>query len=209
MPVRAVSVLTEAEQRQLLYGWNDDVREAPPVTLPGLFEATVAGTPDAVAVACGDAVLTYRELLCNTIATADGFGIGTDDRIYDFRSHNWCSAQVLSALAPLYRGATLILGRKFSRSRYFEHIKEHRATIAAGNPTTVNMLLNGNETRHGTDMPSLRFVTSSSAPLLVEEWQRFEERFGVSVEVVDARHPDEPWTMTRSRVHSASDSCAR
>ncbi len=32
------------------------------------------------------------------------------DRIYDFRSFNWCSAQTLSAVPPLCRGATLILG---------------------------------------------------------------------------------------------------
>jgi len=125
------------------------------------------------------AVLTFRELLCNAVATANRFGIGENDRIYDFRSYNWCSAQVLSALAPLYRGATLILGRKFSRSRYFEHIKEYRATIAAGNPTTVNMLLNGDEKTCAADVPMLRFVTSSSAPLLLEEWQRFEQRFGI------------------------------
>jgi long-chain acyl-CoA synthetase len=127
------------------------------------------------------AVLTFRELLCNAVATADAFGISGGDRIYDFRSYNWCSAQVLSALAPLARGATLILGRKFSRSRYFEHIKEYRATIAAGNPTTVNMLLNGDLKIHAVDMPMLRFVTSSSAPLLLEEWQRFEQRFGIRI----------------------------
>jgi phosphoadenosine phosphosulfate reductase len=28
-------------------------------------------------------------------------------------------------------------------------------------------------------------------------WKSFEERFGVSVEVIDARSPDEPWTLTR------------
>jgi acyl-coenzyme A synthetase/AMP-(fatty) acid ligase len=127
------------------------------------------------------AVLTFRELLCNAIATADAFGIRGDDRIYDFRSYNWCSAQVLSALAPLYRGATLILGRKFSRSRYFEHVKEYRATVATGNPTTVNLLLNSDEKTCASDLPWLRFVTSSSAPLLVEEWQRFEERFGIRI----------------------------
>jgi acyl-CoA synthetase (AMP-forming)/AMP-acid ligase II len=127
------------------------------------------------------AVLTFRELLCNAIATADAFGIRSDDRIYDFRSYNWCSAQVLSALAPLYRGATLILGRKFSRSRYFEHVKQYRATIATGNPTTVNMLLNSDEKTCAADVPWLRFVTSSSAPLLAEEWQRFEERFGIRI----------------------------
>jgi phosphoadenosine phosphosulfate reductase len=31
----------------------------------------------------------------------------------------------------------------------------------------------------------------------LETWKRFEERFGISIEVIDARSPDEPWTMAR------------
>ena len=34
-------------------------------------------------------------------------------------------------------------------------------------------------------------------PETLETWRRFEDRFGVGIEVVDARSPDEPWTMTR------------
>jgi len=126
-------------------------------------------------------VLTFRELLANVEPTADGLGMTADDRIYDFRSFNWCSAQVLSALAPLSRGASLILGRKFSRSRFFQHIAEHGATIAAGNPTTINMLLNSNDPPNAEALASLRFVISSSAPLLSEDWRRFEQRFGTPV----------------------------
>ena len=72
-------------------------------------------------------VLTFRELFSNVEPTADGFGLGGDDRIYDFRSFNWCSAQVLSALAPLARGASLIMARQFTRSRFFQHVKEFGA----------------------------------------------------------------------------------
>jgi acyl-coenzyme A synthetase/AMP-(fatty) acid ligase len=125
-------------------------------------------------------VLSFRELLSNAAPTADGFGMTARDRIYDFRSFNWCSAQTLSAVPPLCVGATLILGRKFSRSRFFEHVKEHRATIATGNPTTIGILLNGDDL-HAPEAPTLRFMTSSSAPLTTEEWRRFEARFGVRV----------------------------
>jgi phosphoadenosine phosphosulfate reductase len=31
----------------------------------------------------------------------------------------------------------------------------------------------------------------------LETWKRFEDRFGVNIEVIDARSPDEPWTMAR------------
>jgi acyl-coenzyme A synthetase/AMP-(fatty) acid ligase len=126
-------------------------------------------------------VLSFRELLSNAGPTADGFGMTAADRIYDFRSFNWCSAQTLSALPPLERGATLILGRKFSRSRFFEHVGRHGATIATGNPTTIGLLLNGDGALATPELPTLRFVTSSSAPLAVDEWRRFEDRFGIRV----------------------------
>jgi acyl-coenzyme A synthetase/AMP-(fatty) acid ligase len=126
-------------------------------------------------------VLSFRELLSNAGPTADGFNLTAQDRIYDFRSFNWCSAQTLSAVPPLCRGATLILGRKFSRSRFFDHIREHRATIATGNPTTIGLLMNGDVRVNVAEVPTLRFMTSSSAPLLVDEWRRFEDRFGIRI----------------------------
>jgi long-chain acyl-CoA synthetase len=82
--------------------------------------------------------------------------------------------------AAALRGATLILGRKFSRSRFFDHIRQYGATIATGNPTTIGILLNG-DAAAAPELPRLRFMTSSSAPLLVDEWRRFEERFGIRV----------------------------
>lgn len=126
-------------------------------------------------------VLTFREILNNAGAAADGFDLTQADRIYDYRSFNWCSAQTLSALSPLKRGATLILGRKFTRSKFFDHIKTYGATIAAGTPTTINMLLAGGDSDGGVDVPTLRFITSSSAPLMDEEWRRFEEHFRIPI----------------------------
>jgi len=139
-----------------------------------LFTSGTSARPKGVA-------LTFRELLSNVAPTADGIGLTIKDRIYDFRSFSWCSAQVLSALAPLSRGASLILGRKFTRSRFFQHVAEHGATIAAGNPTTINMLLNGDDPPGVKRLSSLRFMISSSAPLLSEDWRRFEQRFGIAV----------------------------
>jgi acyl-coenzyme A synthetase/AMP-(fatty) acid ligase len=126
-------------------------------------------------------VLSYREQLGNIIAMTEGFGISGDDRIYDFRSFNWASAQLLGVLAPLARGGTLVMAKKFSATRFFEDIRTHGVTVAAGNPTVINMLLAAPITIGRRDVPSLRFITSSSAPLLTQEWRRFEERFGIPV----------------------------
>jgi acyl-coenzyme A synthetase/AMP-(fatty) acid ligase len=126
-------------------------------------------------------VLSYREQLGNIMPMTEGFGISGDDRIYDFRSFNWASAQLLGVLAPLARGGTLVMAKKFSATRFFEDIRTHGVTVAAGNPTVINMLLAAPITIGRQDVPSLRFMTSSSAPLLHEEWRRFEGRFGVPV----------------------------
>ncbi|WP_405858833.1 amino acid adenylation domain-containing protein [Streptomyces sp. NBC_00090] len=63
-PVGRLDVLPPAERERLLTGWNDtDVpAAAKPHTIPGLFEAQAARTPDAVALVHGDTELTYREL---------------------------------------------------------------------------------------------------------------------------------------------------
>jgi len=167
---------------------------------PGTFFADVAAqAPSAEHTAAGPAddavivftsgtsarpkgvVLNYREHLANIAPTADGFGITVDDRIYDFRSFNWASAQLLGAMVPVNRGATLVMAQKFSASRFFAHIRDHAVTIAAGNPTTINILTNAEGTAHRNNLPSLRFITSSSAPLTLEEWRRFEARFGIPV----------------------------
>ena len=126
-------------------------------------------------------VLNYREFLGNIDPTANGFGIRASDRIYDFRSFNWASAQLLGALVPVNRGATLVMAQKFSASRFFTHVRQHGVTVAAGNPTTVNILLNTEGSAHRDNMPTLRFLTSSSAPLTDEEWRRFEDRFGIPI----------------------------
>src|SRR5438552_3768221 len=58
----AARALMPAELERLLAGWNDTGREVPEVTLPELFEAQVARTPDALAVVFGDVGLSYADL---------------------------------------------------------------------------------------------------------------------------------------------------
>jgi acyl-coenzyme A synthetase/AMP-(fatty) acid ligase len=126
-------------------------------------------------------VLNFREFLGNVAPAAEGFGVGADDRVYDYRPFSWASAQLLGALVPVNSGATLVMAEKFSAGRFFTHVREHGVTVAAGNPTVINILLNTSTSAHRNNLPKLRFITSSSAPLMLEEWKRFEERFGVPV----------------------------
>jgi len=78
-------------------------------------------------------------------------------------------------------GLSMYMAPRFSRSRFFEWIKEHELTFAAGVPTVVNMLLNEPTGVRADDIPSLRLMTCSTAPLSPEQWKQFEEMYGVTL----------------------------
>ncbi|MEV0570850.1 amino acid adenylation domain-containing protein, partial [Dactylosporangium sp. NPDC050588] len=61
-PVSAVSLLDAAELDLVLRAWNDTAAEVPPATLPSLFAAQVARTPDALALVFEGSSVTYAAL---------------------------------------------------------------------------------------------------------------------------------------------------
>ncbi|MEZ0029568.1 amino acid adenylation domain-containing protein, partial [Kitasatospora sp. MAP12-22] len=61
-PLQQIDVLDPELRRRMLLEWNDTAHEVPATTLPALFEAQVARTPDAVAVVFEDIELSYTEL---------------------------------------------------------------------------------------------------------------------------------------------------
>ncbi|MEU4775488.1 amino acid adenylation domain-containing protein [Micromonospora sp. NPDC023644] len=61
-PVADVDLLLDGERRLLLEEWNDTARPLPAVTVPALFAAQAAATPDRTALVAGDATLTFAEL---------------------------------------------------------------------------------------------------------------------------------------------------
>ena len=57
-PERAIGsldILVADERHTILHGWNDTAHAVPSATLPELFAAQVARTPDAIAVVFEDA----------------------------------------------------------------------------------------------------------------------------------------------------------
>ncbi|PPB79944.1 non-ribosomal peptide synthetase, partial [Mycetohabitans endofungorum] len=61
-PIHSIALLGVAEQEQLLLAWNDTVQALPAATLPALFEAQVAQTPDAIALIFEEQRISYAEL---------------------------------------------------------------------------------------------------------------------------------------------------
>ncbi|MFI9008492.1 amino acid adenylation domain-containing protein [Actinosynnema sp. NPDC053489] len=108
-PVADVPWLSEDEVRQVLFDWNGTLVSEPDTTIPALFAAQAARTPDAVAVTCEGEHLTYRELDERTNRLAHhlvGLGAGPE-RIVALRFPRSLD-QVVAVLAVLKSGAAYL-----------------------------------------------------------------------------------------------------
>ncbi|MFC7386600.1 non-ribosomal peptide synthetase [Sphaerisporangium rhizosphaerae] len=81
----AVDILSAGERARLLVEWNDTASSAAPVTMPALFEAQAARTPEAPALVSGERTLTYAELnaAANRLARllVDRYGAGPESHV--------------------------------------------------------------------------------------------------------------------------------
>ena len=126
-------------------------------------------------------IQTRESIYYMAVDIIDRLKITDQDIILDYRAYNWDSSQVISILPSLIVGATLVYGKRFSRTRFVSWLKDYGVTICIGVPTVINFLLGQEVSLHKRDVPSLRFMTSSSAPLLVKNLLRFEEKYGIPI----------------------------
>jgi acyl-CoA synthetase (AMP-forming)/AMP-acid ligase II len=114
--------------------------------------------------------------------TIDMWKLTENDRMLEFRSLSWASSHMLCLNPALRVGATILLANRFSRSRFFGWLRDFRPTMVIGVPTVVNMLLETEPTAKDVEaMSGLRFMSSSTAPLMVEQHRRFEETYGTEL----------------------------
>ena len=81
MAIGRLDILSAAERHTILDVWNDTAHPIPPATLPRLFEAQVARTPDAIAVVFEQESLSYAELNARANQLAHhlrGLGVGPE-----------------------------------------------------------------------------------------------------------------------------------
>lgn len=114
-------------------------------------------------------------------ATVERLGLTEAERMLEYRAMSWESPQVLSLGPTLQTGAGLVIAPEFSHRKFFEWIREYRITMAAGVPTVISMLLDRPVPVTAEDVPTLKFITSSAAPLPVEKQIEFERRYRIPI----------------------------
>jgi acyl-coenzyme A synthetase/AMP-(fatty) acid ligase len=126
-------------------------------------------------------VWDHLGLWLSGLSTIDFTGLGPDDRLLEYRTFSWLSPQIVAFMPFVTLGLSLFMAGGFSRTRFFNWVREHKITVAAGVPTVINMLLDQPVEVEPADIASLRLMTASSAPLAPERWRQFEERYGIPI----------------------------
>jgi long-chain acyl-CoA synthetase len=160
-----------------LGGASDAPVAARPAPSDGSLIDYTSGTTDAPK----GAIWTHEAYYAMCESPVERLELGEADTILDYRHFSWSSPQILSVGPTLLTGATLVLARKFSQARFFDWLRDYRVTVAVGIPTVINMLLARPVAVTKADLPALRFMTSSTAPLSVEKHLEFEKTYGIPI----------------------------
>ena len=87
---------------------------------------------------------------------------------------------VVTVVAPLLSGGSVVMPHGFSVSRFWDLISDYRCTWFSVVPTTISYLCSaGSPEAEPSGMDQVRFGRSASAPLPVSLHTAFEEKFGI------------------------------
>jgi long-chain acyl-CoA synthetase len=125
-------------------------------------------------------MLTHRNLLANAVNITSEHRLGPADRVLASLPFYHINGLVVTLLAPLFHGGSVVMAPRFSARTFWRDVTNHACTWINVVPTIIAYLLNQEDT-HSCDLSALRFCRSASAALPVEHHRAFEARFGVGV----------------------------
>jgi len=164
-----------------LFGHLAAASDAPVAARPERSDWSLINYTSGTTDAPKGAIWTHEAYYAMCESPVDRLEIAEADTILDYRHFSWSSPQILSIGPTMLTGATLVLARKFSQARLFDWLRDHRVTVCVGIPTVINMLLARPVPVAKSDLPALRFMTSSTAPLSVEKHLEFEKTYGIQI----------------------------
>ena len=125
---------------------------------------------------------THRSVVAGGEYTSAAHRLAPHDRVMCALPLYHINGQIVTAVAPLIHGGSVVLPQRFSVSSYWQSVAGHRCTWINVVPTIIAYLLNAPGPRElGLDVSCVKFCRSASAPLPPELHRAFEERFGIGI----------------------------
>lgn len=138
-----------------------------------MYTSGTTGAPKGV-------LLDHRNLLANARNISQEHRLDTGDRVFAALPLYHINGLVVTLLAPLFHGGSVVMTPRFSARTYWRDVARHGCTWINVVPTIVAYLLNNDEACTA-DLSALRFCRSASAALPVDHHRAFEARFGVGI----------------------------
>jgi len=127
-------------------------------------------------------VLSQRSVCAGGEFTSAAHGLGAQDRVLCAMPLYHINGQIVTTVAPLTHGGSVVMPHRFSVSHYWRQVAEHRCTWINVVPTIIAYLLNAPTPRElGLDVSRVKFCRSASAPLPPELHRAFEDKFGIGI----------------------------
>jgi len=127
-------------------------------------------------------VLPHRAVVAGGEFVSQAHELTAADRVMAVLPLYHINAQIVTVVAPLVHGGSLVLARRFSASSFWDSVARHGCTWINVVPTIIAYLLAGETPREkGLDTSRVRFCRSASAPLAPAHHRAFEAKFGIGI----------------------------
>jgi long-chain acyl-CoA synthetase len=152
---------------------NADARPSADAVALLMYTSGTTGVPKGV-------MLTQGMLMANALSVIREHALGAADRVLAVLPLYHINAFVVTMLAPLANGGSLVVARKFSAARFWTQVIDNGCTWINVVPTIISYLLEGPGPQD-QEVSSIRFCRSASAALPPEYLLAFEKRFGIGI----------------------------
>jgi len=127
-------------------------------------------------------VLNHKNMVSGGLYTTMAHELTCEDRALCSLPLYHINGEVVTAVAPLVSGGSVVMPYKFSTSNFWEYISKYGCSWFSVVPTIISYLTNSTEIEgKGYDISRLRFGRSASSALPPSLHKAFEEKFGVSI----------------------------
>jgi long-chain acyl-CoA synthetase len=126
------------------------------------------------------AVLSHHNYLTNARQIVQGLEITERDRFLNILPMFHVNAQLVTFIAPLSAGASMVLMRGFSPRQFLPALDRYKATAFTAVPT-VYAILNELPDAEEYDLSMLRFCICGAAPMPVDVFERFEAKYKTKI----------------------------
>lgn len=138
-----------------------------------LYTSGTSGRPKGVMLSHGNISSNMRQIV-------DWVDFGPSDTMLGVLPQFHSFGMTVLTLLPLWAGIRVIFAPRFVPGRIIKLLREHRPTVLVAIPSMYGALLQAKDAGP-EDFASLRYVVSGGEPLPAAVFERFRERFGVTI----------------------------